>query len=108
MARAVRWSGRAKADFRLAVEYIRKDSSTSATKFLRQVLEVARSLQEFPERGRMVPELEDPDVHDLFVGRYRLLYEIHPHEVRVMRLLHGSRDLLLALGKRKREAETEE
>lgn len=62
-----------------------------------------RTLAESPERGRVVPELEDPEVHELFVGRYRVLYEIHPREVWVMRVIHGNRDLLLALGKRRHD-----
>jgi len=103
MARAVRWSSRGKSDFRTSVEYIRKSSPSSAQAFLQSVLDAARSLGQSPERGRVVPELEDPEVHEVFVGRYRVLYEVHASEVWIMRVIHGSRDLLLALGRRRRE-----
>ena len=104
MARAVRWAGRAKADLRSAVEYIKKENPASAAAFLGQALETARSLAEFSERGHVVAELDDPEVRQLLVGRYRLLYEVQADTVWVMRIVHGNRDLLLALGRRSREA----
>lgn len=84
MARAVAWAGRAKSDLRLAVEYIRKDSPASA-------------------KGWVVPDLNDPEVRQVLVGRYRVLYEVHSDAVWIMRVLHGSQDLLLALGRRNRD-----
>jgi hypothetical protein len=29
------------------------------------------------DRGRVVPELDEPTVRELVVGSYRLIYEIH-------------------------------
>ena len=109
MARAVEWAGRAKSDLRLAVEYIRKDSPESAKRFLGQVFQTTRSLSTLSERGQFVPALSDPAVRQILVGRYRVLYEVHPDAVWIMRVLHTSQDLLLALGRRTRgEAEGEE
>jgi plasmid stabilization system protein ParE len=107
VARAVRWAGRAKTDLRAAVEYIKKENPASAGAFLARALETARSLAEHSERGRVVVELDDPEVRQLLVGRYRLLYEIQGDTIWVMRIVHGSRDLLLALGRRTREAAEE-
>lgn len=67
---------------------------------MRQALEAARSLSDLSERGRIVPDLRDPEVREIFIGRCRLLYEVHPDEVWVMRLLHGSQDFLSAWGRR--------
>lgn len=68
MARAVEWAGRAKSDLRLAVEYIRKNSAESAKAFVTQVFQT-RSLSTFSERGRVVPDLNDPEVREVLVGR---------------------------------------
>jgi len=109
VARAVEWAGRAKSDLRLAVEYIREDSPESAKAFLSQVFETARSLSTFSERGRVVSDLGDPAVRQVLVGRYRVLYEVHAEAVWIMRVLHTSQDVLLALGRRTEEqAEGEE
>ena len=44
------------------------------------------------ERGRIVPELEDPSIREVFIGNYRLLYEVAPAEVSILAILHGARD----------------
>jgi len=103
VARAVEWAGRAKSDLRLAVEYIRRNSPESARAYLSEVFQATRSLSTFSERGRIVPDLNDPAVRQVLVGRYRVLYEVHPDAVWIMRVLHTSQDLLLALGRRTRE-----
>jgi hypothetical protein len=45
------------------------------------------------ERGRIVPELDQPAVRELVVGSYRLIYEISEKDVYVLGLIHGARDL---------------
>jgi toxin ParE1/3/4 len=97
VARTIVWAGRARSDLRLSAEYIRRASPKAARAFVSAVFQAARSLSESPERGRVVPDIDDPEVRELFVGRYRLLYGVHPEAVWVMRVLHSSRDLLLAL-----------
>lgn len=56
-------------------------------------LETASSLDAFSERGRVVPEWNQPNVRELFVQRYRLLYEVMPDEVQILAFVHGARDL---------------
>lgn len=59
---------------------------------LDQALAAAESLATLSERGRVVPELSQPDTREIFVFRYRLLYDIQPEIVRVVAFLHGARD----------------
>jgi plasmid stabilization system protein ParE len=60
----------------------------------------ARSLAELSERGRVVPELEDPSVRELLLSRYRVVYEVFPDRVAVVRIIHASRDFLAVWGRR--------
>ena len=50
-----------------------------------------RSLRKFPNRGRVVPEVMDEPVRELFVKRYRLIYEIHEGHIAVLAFIHGAR-----------------
>lgn len=50
------------------------------------------------ERGRVVPELEEPAVRELIVGSYRLIYEIEGADVHILGLIHGARDLVALWG----------
>jgi len=76
-----------------AVAYIAQDSRPAAARLLIQALEAASSLDALSERGRVVPEFNQPTVREVFVQRYRLLYEVTPHEVQILAFLHGARDL---------------
>ncbi|MGH7309394.1 MAG: type II toxin-antitoxin system RelE/ParE family toxin [Candidatus Rokuibacteriota bacterium] len=76
-----------------AVSYVAQDSRSAAERLLTETLEVASSLDVHSERGRRVPELDQPNIRQLLVRRYRLLYEVTPAEVRVLAFVHGARDL---------------
>ncbi|MBI2218873.1 MAG: type II toxin-antitoxin system RelE/ParE family toxin [Candidatus Rokubacteria bacterium] len=60
---------------------------------LTQALDAAASLDTLSERGRVVPEFNQPTVRKLFVQRYRLLYEVTPSEIQILAFVHGARDL---------------
>ena len=76
-----------------AVSYVAQDSHPAAQRLLIQALEAASSLDVFGERGRIVPELNQPNVRQLLVQRYRLLYEVTQTEVHILAFVHGARDL---------------
>ena len=76
-----------------AVAYVARDNRPAAERLLIDTLDAAASLDVFSERGRVVPEWNQPNVRELLVQRYRLLYEVTPNEVQVLAFLRGARDL---------------
>jgi plasmid stabilization system protein ParE len=48
----------------------------------------------------VVPELGDPAVRELPISRYRVIYEVFADRVAIVRVVHASRDLLAAWGRR--------
>ena len=62
MARKVIWAYAAEEDLEAAASYIHRDSPVYAASFIDRALEAGRSLDEFAERGRMVPELSDSSI----------------------------------------------
>jgi toxin ParE1/3/4 len=94
MAHTVRWTKDAFADLDDAARYIARDSRAYAEDVVREALAAARSLRTFPERGRVIPEGNDPRYRELFVKKsYRLLYRIMDDRVVVVGFVHGRRDL---------------
>jgi len=73
-------------------DYIAEDSRHYAAAFVREVRDAARTLATFAERGRVVPELSDPAVRELLVGRYRLTYRLAETTVQIVAFVHGARD----------------
>ena len=90
--RAVIWTESARAALDDVVTYIAQDSREAALRVLVAALDTASSLDQFAERGRIVPELNQTDLRELFVFDYRLLYRVRPEEVVVVAYLHGARD----------------
>lgn len=93
MDRKVIWSFEAISDLEAIAEYISKDSKYYATSFVQKVLEVSKSLSKFYERGRIVPELINPEIREIFVKEYRLIYQIKEKQIVILGLVHGRREL---------------
>ena len=91
--RHVVWTEHASRMLDDAISYVGQDSHPAAQRLLIQALEAASSLDVFGERGRIVPELNQPNVRQLLVQRYRLLYEVTQTEVHILAFVRGARDL---------------
>jgi plasmid stabilization system protein ParE len=59
----------------------------------KKVLATTRSIQQFPDIGRVVPELDDQAVRERFVYTCRIIFKIEPKPVLVVAILHGKRRL---------------
>jgi plasmid stabilization system protein ParE len=67
------------------------DSPRYAAALVDEARPAARALRMFPARGRMAPELNDDSVRELFVKKYRLVYELRPDRVVILAFIHGAR-----------------
>jgi toxin ParE1/3/4 len=93
MAREIGWAESASDDLAEIAGYIGKDSEFYAAAVVRELIEAARSLDLFAERGRVVPEYRDPAIRELLVRDYRLVYEVSEKAINVLRIVHGSKHL---------------
>lgn len=72
------WSPEALEDVEAIASYIARDSIFYAATVVEKMLTVAAGLNHFPRTGRVVPELNQPDLRECFVYSYRLIYRIEP------------------------------
>ena len=97
----VLWTRVAENDLREIVEYIAIDSPRNALDILNKIKKKASSLHSLPERGRIVPELQDQGIshyRELIIPPWRLIYRIEEHKIFVLSLLDSRQnveDLLL-------------
>ena len=78
------WAGVAENDLKEIIEYIATDSPANALKKIKQK---ASSLYTLPERGRIVPELQDQSIplyRELIVPPWRIIYRISEMKVYVL------------------------
>ena len=93
MARKVIWSDEAIADLGAVVTYIAGDNRSAADNFGRKIFEHTRMVGEFPQAGRMVPEERNPNVREIIVEPYRVIYELNANglTVDILRVWHAAR-----------------
>jgi toxin ParE1/3/4 len=75
------------------VSFIARDNPNRAVQFGNALVDKALSLDTFPERGRIVPELQLESVREIIHRSYRIIYEVlhDPDEVFVLRFWHAAR-----------------
>ena len=83
----------ARADLRDIVRYISLDAPDRALRFGQFLISHTKSLAQFPELGRVVPELGDNFIREIIVRSYRVVYRLNhsDHLVEVVRFWHAAR-----------------
>ena len=80
-------------DLEEIVRFIARHNPSQAVKFGDALIDKALSLDTFPERGRVVPELGLESVREIIHASYRIIYELlhDPDAVFVLRFWHAAR-----------------
>ena len=82
----------AERDLRAINFYIARNSSADiAARFGNRLIDRALALTTLPERGRVVPEIGDPNVREIFFKSYRIVYRIRGDVIDVVRFWHAAR-----------------
>ena len=87
----VRWTRQATDDLDSIAQFISKDSPQYARLFVSDVFQTVERLSEFPQSGRIVPELNDPLIREVILGNYRLVYRFKAKLIELLTLYHGAR-----------------
>ncbi|PIQ45591.1 MAG: plasmid stabilization protein [Deltaproteobacteria bacterium CG12_big_fil_rev_8_21_14_0_65_43_10] len=90
------WAGVAENDLKVIIEYIATDSPANALKTLKKIKQKASSLYTLPERGRIVPELQDQGIlfyRELIVPPWRIIYRISEMKVYVLSVLDARQNV---------------
>ena len=91
MAIKLEWSQEALEDIESIATYIEKDSPTYAKSVVSKFFEKAEILKDFTELGRVVPELNNAYIREIFVYSYRLIYKINDDTILFIAVVHGKR-----------------
>ena len=86
------WSVPAKNDLKQIHDYISKDSKYFARNVIQEIITKTEALGDFPDIGRIVPEISDQKIRELIVYSYRLVYEISESDIEILAIINGRRD----------------
>ena len=86
------WSPQSLHDLESIRAYIAEDSAAYAELVARRIVAAVERLHTFPESGRVVPEREAPDIREVIVSPYRVVYRLRPEVVEIVTVFRGSRE----------------
>ena len=92
----VEWAAVAEIDLRQIIDYIATDSPADALKILKKIRQKASSLHAFPERGRIVPELQNQGIHiyrELIVAPWRIVYRMSDTTIFVLSVIDSRQNV---------------
>ncbi|MBE0418215.1 MAG: type II toxin-antitoxin system RelE/ParE family toxin [Coriobacteriia bacterium] len=85
------WTRQAEAMLDEALDLIAADRPTAALAWLDELMERVRSLERFPDLGRIVPELQRSEIREILVDPYRVPYHHDDSQVTILAVLHDRR-----------------
>ena len=94
--RQVFWTTVAENDLKEIISYISIRNPYNAQKILKKIKLKASDLYTYPERGRIVPELQEQGIsqyRELIIAPWRLIYRIAEKEVYVLSLLDSRQNV---------------
>ena len=87
----VRWTPQAADDLDAIAEFIGRDSPHFAGFFVANILQTVEQLIDFPESGRIVPEIGNKSIREVIFGSYRIIYRRRSEAVEILTVYHGAR-----------------
>ena len=84
------WSPQSLRDLAGIHKYIGMGSERYADLTVARIFAAVERLINFPQSGRMVPERDEPDIREVIVGRFRVVYRIR-NTIEVVTVFQASR-----------------
>lgn len=93
---ALTWTRRARADLQGIFEYIAQDDRSAAERWVSHLIARAELAATMPNGGRMLPEMARPDIREVLLRSYRIVYRVAHQGIVVLTVFEGHRRLRLA------------
>ena len=84
----VAWSYVALGNLIEANKYISSENPEAARKVVNDIYDTANKIKEFPEKGRIVPEIRRKNVREVFCFEYRVIYRIESRRIFILTVRH--------------------
>jgi toxin ParE1/3/4 len=87
----VDFSPEALADLDTIFDYIAVDKPQAALRWVEKLIDRAEAAGEHPRAGRVVAELGDATIREVFLRNYRILYRVEKKRLLVLTSVEGHR-----------------
>lgn len=90
------WANVAENDLKNIIAHIAEDNPQNALNILNKIRQKASHLYTLPERGRIVPELQDQGIvqyRELIISPWRLIYRIIERKIYVLSVIDSRQNV---------------
>ncbi len=91
--KTILWTESARADLRAIHAYIARDSRLYARRMVDRIRRAVERLRQFPASGTRVHEWDRPDLREIVVGNYRVIYRLDEKAVVILTIIHAASQL---------------
>ena len=86
------WTEKAASHLEAIHQFIAKDSTVYANRFIKILISKTQILKKYPYSGRMLPELQDESIREIIYQNYRIIYRIPNKDVvTILAVIQGNR-----------------
>lgn len=87
----IRWTLQAVEDLEAIQDFIARDSVHYASVVIERLVAAVEQVARFPDSGRVVPELDDPEIREVIRRPYRIVYRRRTEVIEILTVFHASR-----------------
>jgi len=95
--KTIKWSSVAEADLNKIIDYfLNKDEISIAENTYAGIQETLKRLENFPQSGRIIPELEEFNIfmyREIIYKRWRVLYKVQGNDIYILGVIDGRRNI---------------
>ena len=86
----IRWSPQSISDVESIKAHINRDSPHYASLLVGRIIAAVELAGNYPESGRVVPEVGDGTIREILWRNYRIVYRVREANVEVVTIFHGA------------------
>ncbi|MCF8316916.1 MAG: type II toxin-antitoxin system RelE/ParE family toxin [Ignavibacteriales bacterium] len=83
------WTKEALIQLQAIEEYIARDNPVAAIEFIDKLISAAETIADYPEKGRIVPELSLDNIRELIHKNYRIVYLVKKNSIDILTVFEG-------------------
>lgn len=87
----IEWTQRARRDVLEVRDFIAHDKPTAAAAWVRRLIDTVERVALFPSSGRVVPEIDRPDIREVILDNYRMVYLVGTARIVILTVFESHR-----------------
>lgn len=84
----ITWSPQAVDDLVENNRFIARENPEAARAIINSIYASRIRIKEFPTQGRIVPEINQKDIREIFSGNFRIIYQIEAKRILILTIRH--------------------